>query len=103
VQNTEQGGGGLEGLELEVMPDDSGRAFTPILELYSPAAARFDLSLVLRERPDGVGGGLEYNAELFEPATVERLAGRLLHLLGAAAADPGRRLSGLGAALEERR
>jgi non-ribosomal peptide synthetase component F len=102
LQNTPQGGGGLAGVDrVVVMPDDSGRDFTPILELYSPLAGRFELSLVLRERADGVAGGLEYNAELFDPATVAALDARLAALLEAAVADPDRRLSALGAAVPE--
>ena len=36
----------------------------------------------------GCAGSLEYNADLFDAATIERLLGHLLALLAAAVADP---------------
>ncbi|WP_255211220.1 condensation domain-containing protein, partial [Methylogaea oryzae] len=51
--------------------------------------AQYDLSLTLNETPDGWQGELEYNADLFLPATAQRLARHWLHLLQAIAADPG--------------
>ncbi|HEX3131437.1 MAG TPA: amino acid adenylation domain-containing protein, partial [Thermoanaerobaculia bacterium] len=52
--------------------------------------AKFDLSLGLAERDGRLGGGIEYDADLFDPATAERLAGGLETLLRAAAEDPAR-------------
>ncbi|HZU40905.1 MAG TPA: amino acid adenylation domain-containing protein [Solirubrobacteraceae bacterium] len=58
--------------------------------------ARFDLSIVVRDRPDGaLYAHLEYATDLFDAATIERLVGHLLTLLEAAAADPSRPLSHL--------
>ncbi|WP_328718081.1 amino acid adenylation domain-containing protein [Streptomyces sp. NBC_00247] len=58
--------------------------------------AKFDLSLVMSERPDGaLGGSLEYRTDLFEHDTVERLAGHLGTLLDTVAGTPGSRLSQL--------
>jgi amino acid adenylation domain-containing protein len=48
----------------------------------------FDVSLWLWERGDGVSGKLEYNRDLFEAATAERMARHLLALLREAARDP---------------
>ncbi|MGD0067772.1 MAG: amino acid adenylation domain-containing protein, partial [Streptosporangiaceae bacterium] len=63
--------------------------------------ARFDLALGVRQRR-GDGGALagiqasfEYATELFDPATVRALAGRLTRLLRQAARDPGRPISQL--------
>ncbi|HYH80745.1 MAG TPA: amino acid adenylation domain-containing protein [Longimicrobium sp.] len=70
----------LEGLVLEALPPDSG-------------ATPYDLSLLLGEEGDGLAGGLEYRAELFDAATVARMAGHLVRLLEAVAADPDARLS----------
>ncbi|MFI9510323.1 amino acid adenylation domain-containing protein [Nocardia sp. NPDC052566] len=50
--------------------------------------AKYDLSLYLTERADGLHGALEYSADLFEPATVHRLAGYLGTLVAAIATDP---------------
>src|SRR5262249_42634258 len=53
---------------------------------------KYDLDLHLREAGDGFEGYLEYSTELFEAATVERLVGHYRTLLGAAWADPARRV-----------
>ena len=54
---------------------------------------QFDLSLSLEE--EGLTGWLEHSADLFDAATVERLAGHLETFLAAAVAEPDRRLSDL--------
>jgi len=64
-------------------------------------AAKFDLSLTFRQRhaadgtPDGIDGTLEYAADLFDPGTVQALAGRLVRLLDQVASDPELRVSGV--------
>jgi amino acid adenylation domain-containing protein len=50
--------------------------------------SRFDLAVQVDERRDGVECFFEYSLDLFEPATIERIADRYLTLLAAAAADP---------------
>ncbi|HEV2727188.1 MAG TPA: amino acid adenylation domain-containing protein, partial [Solirubrobacterales bacterium] len=57
--------------------------------------AQFDLILSMTETPEGFGGSLLYNTELFEEATVRRLAEHFEVLLAAAVADPERRVSAL--------
>jgi amino acid adenylation domain-containing protein len=59
------------------------------------AKAVFDLSLFLSRGPAGLEGALVYAADLFEPATAERMARHLESLLAAAAADPARPVSRL--------
>jgi amino acid adenylation domain-containing protein/non-ribosomal peptide synthase protein (TIGR01720 family) len=59
----------------------------------SPLAAevetsRFDLTLALAETGGGFVASLEYNADLFDHATVERLLGHFEQLLRSAAAAP---------------
>ncbi|TSC26813.1 amino acid adenylation domain-containing protein, partial [Corallococcus sp. Z5C101001] len=54
--------------------------------------AKFDLSLGLTETANGMEGGLEYNTDLFDAATAERLARHLGVLLEGVAADPDARL-----------
>jgi amino acid adenylation domain-containing protein len=51
--------------------------------------SRHDLSLVLWETPSGLEGAFEYNTDLFDAATVARLAGHLRAVLEAAVADAG--------------
>ncbi|MGI5321203.1 amino acid adenylation domain-containing protein [Actinomadura nitritigenes] len=59
--------------------------------------AKTDLTLFMRREPDGtMVGGLEYATSLFEPETVERMAGHLGLLLEAVAADPGAPVGALG-------
>src|SRR5438105_505494 len=58
--------------------------------------AKFDLALAFAEGADGgLLGRLEYDRDLFEEATVARLAGHLQNLLRSAVADPARRLGEL--------
>jgi amino acid adenylation domain-containing protein/non-ribosomal peptide synthase protein (TIGR01720 family) len=61
------------------------------------SASKFDLSLAAGEGPDGLSCYLEYSAELFDAATVKRMAGHLCTLLEAAAADPDTRIGDLAA------
>ncbi|MHA6885078.1 non-ribosomal peptide synthase/polyketide synthase [Ralstonia pseudosolanacearum] len=64
----------LEGLTIEGV--DAGQA-----------AAKFDLTLELRETSEGLAGSLDYATALFDRATVERYLGYLHRLLKAMAAD----------------
>ena len=50
--------------------------------------ARFDVSMVLDFLDDGATLSFEYNLDLFEPATAERMLGHFLVLLGAALEQP---------------
>jgi amino acid adenylation domain-containing protein len=51
-------------------------------------SAKYDLSLYLEEKPDGIQGCFEYSTALFDRATIERLAGHFQVLLEAVAEDP---------------
>src|SRR6185369_2986190 len=59
------------------------------------ATSKFNLTLSLAETPEGLAGTVEYAADLFDPATVERWLGHLGHLLAGALAEPGTLLSDL--------
>ncbi len=50
--------------------------------------AKYDLSLVLVDTPEGLAGVLEYNTDLFDPETAERTIARLRTVLEAVAANP---------------
>ncbi|WP_189135890.1 non-ribosomal peptide synthase/polyketide synthase, partial [Wenjunlia tyrosinilytica] len=54
----------------------------------SRRAANFDISVEFEEGDGTLAGLLEYNADLFDQATAERMAGHLLVLLAGIAADP---------------
>jgi len=49
---------------------------------------QFDLSLEITHSPDSLTTEFRYDVELFEPATIERLAGHFLRLLSVACAHP---------------
>ncbi|HJT03156.1 MAG TPA: amino acid adenylation domain-containing protein, partial [Pseudonocardiaceae bacterium] len=51
---------------------------------------KFDITVEFREAGDELVGAVQYNTDLFDAATVERLAGHLLVLLGGIVADPDR-------------
>jgi amino acid adenylation domain-containing protein len=57
--------------------------------------AKFDLSFYLSEVPDGLTGLLEYNSDLFDRGTIDRLAGHYSTLLEAVAGNPDVPLSSL--------
>ncbi|MCX5505106.1 amino acid adenylation domain-containing protein [Streptomyces sp. NBC_00053] len=57
--------------------------------------AKFDLTLTAVESADGLRAVLEYRTDLFERATIERLAGHFATLAASVAAAPGARLSEL--------
>ncbi|HEX9940289.1 MAG TPA: amino acid adenylation domain-containing protein, partial [Longimicrobium sp.] len=69
-------GGAPRGLPLEAVGEGAG-------------AARFDLSLDLVQRPDGVYARCTYATDLLEEDTVRRMLDRFAALLAAALADPG--------------
>ncbi|MFH8409391.1 amino acid adenylation domain-containing protein [Streptomyces sp. NPDC018019] len=68
-------------------------------------SSKFDLSVVLRERPDGGGldGLLEYATDLFDPATARDLAERLVAVCGQVAADSRARVGDLDILLDGER
>ncbi len=70
------------GLDIECLEVDAG-------------TSQFDLTLSIAEDAEGLAGAFEYSTELFEEATIARMAGHLESLLRSAAADPDRRLSRL--------
>ncbi|HEV7518574.1 MAG TPA: amino acid adenylation domain-containing protein, partial [Thermoanaerobaculia bacterium] len=75
LQNTPAATLELPGLRLAPLPFEEG-------------SAKFDLNLALVPAPSGLTGALTYKPDLFDRATIDRLAGHLLTLLAGAAADP---------------
>jgi amino acid adenylation domain-containing protein/non-ribosomal peptide synthase protein (TIGR01720 family) len=70
------------GLTLDVIEADDG-------------TARFDLTLTMVEDAGGLSGALEYNTDLFDAATIERMVEHLQVLLAAIVAEPDRSVSEL--------
>lgn len=52
------------------------------------ATAQFDLSLQMEESADGLHGLFEFNVDLFDTSTIERMSGHFLRLLETIAMDP---------------
>ncbi|WP_193102747.1 amino acid adenylation domain-containing protein [Burkholderia sp. Z1] len=57
--------------------------------------AKFDLTLHIQDADDGLAGSLEYNLDLFDAATIDRMAEHFRTLVDAVIADPDRPLGGL--------
>lgn len=53
----------------------------------------YDLTLSLRETPEGITGALHYNTDLFDEVTARRMGDQLVTLLEAVAKNPDRLLS----------
>ena len=59
------------------------------------AGTKFDLTLLVTDRPDGLRLTAQYRSDLFEASTIERFLGHLRELLLGAAGTPGLRVSAL--------
>ncbi len=57
--------------------------------------AKFDLTLEVEERPEGIIGRLEYNTDLFDASTISRMIGHFKTLLAGIVANPKARVSEL--------
>ncbi|HEX6292585.1 MAG TPA: amino acid adenylation domain-containing protein [Herpetosiphonaceae bacterium] len=58
----------------------------------SSGTAKFDVWFSLEERSDGLGGIVEYNTDLFEEATIQRMIGHFETVLAGMVANPEQRL-----------
>ncbi len=79
----------------------SGWTLTP-MEVET-GTSRFDLTLEVEERPDGLLGRFEYRTDLFDEATIARMAGHWHTLLAGIVADPTRHLAELPLLTEKER
>ncbi|MFD2420214.1 amino acid adenylation domain-containing protein [Amycolatopsis pigmentata] len=99
---------------LEVREEDIGAwdamelpALRTSVDRVESEAIELDLSFKLTERrdeddhEDGIEGTLHYAADLFDRATAETLAQRLVQVLEQVAEDPERRVSGLDVVLDD--
>lgn len=73
---------GLPGLQLHPLDSHSGMA-------------KFDLTLAMSHRPEGLAGVIEYNTDLFETATIRRMIGHFERLLESLATNRDRRIAEL--------
>jgi amino acid adenylation domain-containing protein len=58
-------------------------------------SSQFDLFLMMAESDDGISASMQYNVDLFDAASIERMATHYTAMLEAAAADPRRPISEL--------
>ena len=70
---------------------------------FDSGSTRFDLECHLREAGEGLRGLISYSTDLFDEATVQRLAAHFQTLLEAAAAAPATRVSSLPLLKEDER
>ncbi|MCW5831409.1 MAG: amino acid adenylation domain-containing protein [Labilithrix sp.] len=76
------------GVQSSTLVDCAGAAIGAVS--IDSESAKWDLTVSLTETPRGLGGFIEYSADLFDEATVERFAAVYEHLLGAMLAEPDR-------------
>jgi len=80
LQNSPRSAYQVTGLTFEALPVQNG-------------TAQLDLTLDLWEEPEGIGGWLEYDTDLFDPSTAARLVGNYINLLERIAAEPDQQIS----------
>ncbi|MDY7225116.1 non-ribosomal peptide synthetase [Hyalangium rubrum] len=85
--------------ELQNIPDETHGVRLPGLELVAQelgtGTAKFDLMFTLSEAPEGLTVGVEYDADLFDAETIERMVRHFEVLLSGIVARPEVRLSDL--------
>ncbi|MBD2520503.1 amino acid adenylation domain-containing protein, partial [Nostoc sp. FACHB-973] len=59
------------------------------------ATAKFDITLAMENTPTGLVGAWEYNTDLFDSSTIERMTGHFVTMLSAIVANPKDRISQL--------
>src|SRR5205823_4859013 len=64
---------------------------------------KYDLTFVMGETPGGLGVSIEYNTDLFDASTIERMLGHLGTLLEGVARTPEKRLGELPLLRDEER
>jgi non-ribosomal peptide synthetase component F len=79
LQNAPGGAWQLEGLSLSTVESAN-------------ETAKFEMTLALQERGDVIVGGLEYNRDLYEAATIGRLVASYERVLQAVVADAEQRV-----------
>jgi amino acid adenylation domain-containing protein/non-ribosomal peptide synthase protein (TIGR01720 family) len=81
--------------------DLSGLQLRPVKA--ESATVKYDLTFVMGETPGGLGVSIEYNTDLFDASTIERMLGHLGTLLEGVAKAPDRRLGDLPLLRDEER
>jgi amino acid adenylation domain-containing protein len=66
-----------------------------VISVTEAHTAKFDLSMYVTQAAEGLSGWIEYNTDLFDSTTIDRMVGHFEVLLEAAVDNPGLRLSEL--------
>jgi amino acid adenylation domain-containing protein/non-ribosomal peptide synthase protein (TIGR01720 family) len=82
LQNAPMSAVELSGLTLQALASES-------------STAKFDLTLLMEETESGIRGALEYNTNLFDAATIARMAEHLQTLLAGIVANPEQQIAQL--------
>ena len=80
---------------------EAGLTLTPLA--VENSFSKFDMSVILGERPDGMSGTIEFNTNLFAPQTIERLIANFGRLLESIAREPDARIENLSLLTEAER
>ncbi|MFD2170023.1 amino acid adenylation domain-containing protein [Tumebacillus lipolyticus] len=93
LQNAPMDALALPGLELHAVEadNDANVDFT----LFLNNTSKFDLTLYIVEEADGFVGRFEYNSDLFEATTIERMSGHYLTLLESIVDNPAQKIAEL--------
>ncbi|HEX6290385.1 MAG TPA: amino acid adenylation domain-containing protein [Herpetosiphonaceae bacterium] len=83
----------LFALQNAPMPNQSLRDLTLASLEIDNGTAKFDLALDLTETAEGIGGFIEYNTDLFEPTTIERMAAQFQTVLESIVSKPTQRIA----------
>ena len=89
--------------EAHAHADTAGEPPHDLVRALFGRGAPADLAVAWDDTSGDLSGVVEYDSDLFDRATVRRLAGHYLTLLDAALADPGARVSGLAHTTPEER
>ncbi|GAA3887063.1 non-ribosomal peptide synthetase [Saccharothrix violaceirubra] len=83
---------------LQNAPGATGFADLDAADVAEPVTSTaFDVTVEFTETPDGLAGSVEYNTDLFDASTIDRLIAHLSAVLAAVATDPERPLGTIGA------
>ena len=82
-------------LENDITTDIKFEGITTRSLSVESATSKFDLLLGMEHTPDGLAGVWEYNTDLFDASTIERMAAHWGTLLDGIVADPDQRVAQL--------
>ncbi len=105
LQNTPREATKIAGLTaVALLSDDPARMREPEAKRPPrPSFSRFDLTIDLKEWKGYIFGGVEYNTDLFDDSTIQRLIRHFGTILERAVRDPGTRIADLSPLTDEER